>query len=353
MTKEELAMRHKLALIGFGTVGQGFAEILVQQSEALGNQYGIDFVVVAIADAVKGSLADPEGLNLSLALESVQVKGTLAEYPDTPGLVRGWDSFQTIRQSGADTVIEATFTNIADGQPGLDHCRAALEAGKNVVTSNKGPVALGLADLRELAQDHGTRILYEGSVMSGTPVLRLAAASLAGDEIEMVRGILNGTSNYILTRMEEGLGFEDALSEAQKFGYAEADPTNDIDGYDAQFKLLILAQALFGVDLKKKDVFTLGIRHIGADDIARARRDNRRYKLIASLEKTSSGIVARVAPEIIPLTDPLTGVSGAVNALTYRCRLAGDITIVGPGAGRTETGYALLVDCINLCRGQI
>ncbi len=309
-------MKHKLALIGFGTVGQGFVEILVRERETLQEKYGIDFTVVAISDMNKGTLSDPNGLNLPLVLESVKLSGTFAQYPDTSGLVREWDSFETIRQSEADTVLEATYTNIANGQPGLDHCRAALEAGKNVVTTNKGPIALGLDELERLARDHGTRILYEGSVMSGTPVLRLAQTSLAGDDIEMVRGILNGTSNYILTQMEEGLDFEEALAEAQKLGYAEADPTNDIDGYDAQFKLLILSQALFGVRIQKDDIFTLGVRHISRDDVAKAHRENRRYKLIASLEKTSSGIVGRVAPEIIPWSDPLAGVFGAVNALT-------------------------------------
>ncbi len=346
-------MRHTLAVIGFGTVGQGFAEILAQDGDALKEKYGIDFDVVAISDQVKGAVADPKGLNLPLILESVKISGDFTQYPDNPGVVRDWDSFQTIIQSNADTVIEATYTNITNGQPGLDHCRTALESGKNVVTTNKGPIALGLDELQRLAQEHGTRILYEGSVMSGTPVLRLAEASLAGDEIQTVRGILNGTSNYILTRMEDGLGFDQALGEAQTLGYAEADPTNDIDGYDAQFKLLILAQALFGTKLRKEDVFRRGIRHIDREDIFQTHGENRRYKLVASLEKTTSGLMARVAPEIIPWSDPLAGVYGAVNALTYHCRLAGDITIVGPGAGRTETGYALLVDCINLCREQI
>ncbi len=346
-------MSQKLAIIGFGTVGQGFVEILVRDSERLKAEYGVDFKVVAISDVAKGTLAHADGLNLTAVLESVETSGNFMEYPNTQGLVKGWDSVETILNSGADTVIEATFTNIIDGQPGIEHCRKALEAGKNVVTTNKGPIALALDELEGIAAARGVRILYEGTVMSGTPVLRLAATGLAGNQIQGIRGILNGTSNYILTRMEEGLTFTAALAEAQRWGYAEADPTNDVDGFDAQYKLLILARALFGSSLRREDILCTGIRAITSDDIARAREDGKRYKLVASLERDPSGLIGRVMPEAVALSDPLAGVAGAINALTYRCDLSGDVTIVGAGAGRLETGYALLIDCLNLYRGQI
>ncbi|MDA8206459.1 MAG: homoserine dehydrogenase, partial [Thermaerobacter sp.] len=304
-------------------------------------------------DTVKGALYDPQGLDLVGVLESVKEGGSLVGYPDRPGLIRGWDSFQTISDTGADTIVEATFTNVEDGQPGLDHVRRALSLGKNVVTTNKGPIALAYQELKELAQSYGARLLFEGTVMSGTPVLRMASSALAGNRILGVRGILNGTSNYILTRMEDGLPFDAALAEAQKLGYAEANPTSDVDGFDAQYKLLILANTVLGETLSRDDIARTGIRDITPDDLARARADGARYKLIASLEWTASGLKGRVAREPVPLTDPLSGISGAVNALTFRCDLSGDVTMVGAGAGRVETGYALLIDCINLARRQI
>lgn len=346
-------MPHTLALVGFGTVGQGLAEILMQKGGAIARETGTDFQVVAITDMAKGALFHPDGLDLARVLDVVKSGAGLDQYPDQPGLVRGWDSYQTIEESGADTIVEATFTNVEDGQPGLDHVRRALSLGRNVVTSNKGPIALALDELNALAEEHHARLLYEGTVMSGTPVLRVASTALAGNRIFGIRGILNGTSNYILTRMEDGLTFDAALAEAQSLGYAEANPTSDVDGFDAQYKLMILARTVLGVSLAREDIQRTGIRAINSDDLARAREEGRRFKLIASLERTDAGVKGRVAPEPVPLADPLSGIPGAVNAITFRCDLSGDVTVVGAGAGRVETGYALLIDCINLARGQI
>ncbi len=346
-------MTLRLAILGFGTVGQGFVEILLRKREFLAREFGAVFSVVAIADLAKGSLYHPDGLDLGAVLNALKTTGDLSHYPDVPGLVRGLDSLATIRTTTADTIIEATFTNVEDGQPGLDHCREALTLGKNVVTTNKGPIALKLQELQSLAHQSGVRILYEGTVMSGTPVIRLAATALAGNRIEGVRGILNGTSNYILTRMQEGSTFRDALAEAQKLGYAEADPTNDVDGYDAQYKVMILAQALFGAEILRQDVACTGIRSITREAVQEALREGGRYKLVASLERTVDGLRGRVQPEILPEEDPLAGISGATNALTFRGDLSGSVTVVGAGAGRVETGYALLADCLSLIRGQI
>ena len=346
-------MRHQLALIGFGTVAQGFVEILLRKDQVLREDYGMEFTVVAITDPLKGSLYDPEGLDLSAVMNAMEATGSLTAYPDGPKTIRGWDSFTTIAQSGADTIIEATFTNVVDGQPGLDHCRAALRRAQNVVTTNKGPIALAYQELRALAEENAVRILFEGTVMSGTPVLRLAAMTLVGNEIRKIRGILNGTSNFILSQMDQGMTFDDALAEAQGLGYAEADPTADVDGYDAQYKLQILAHAVFGEAVERDRIVRHGIRAITAAEVAEARRQGRRYKLIAQLERTAAGLVGSVSPEALPIEDPLAGVLGAANAISFDCDLSGEVTVVGPGAGRLETGYALLVDCMNLVRENL
>lgn len=346
-------MRHQLALIGFGTVAQGFVEILLRKDQVLREDYGMEFTVVAITDPLKGSLYDPEGLDLSAVMNTMEATGSLTAYPDGPKTIRGWDSFTTIAQSGADTIIEATFTNVVDGQPGLDHCRAALRRAQNVVTTNKGPIALAYQELRALAEENAVRILFEGTVMSGTPVLRLAATALVGNEVRKIRGILNGTSNFILSKMDQGMTFDDALAEAQGLGYAEADPTADVDGYDAQYKLQILAHAVFGEAVERDRIVRHGIRAITAAEVAEARRQGRRYKLIAQLERTAAGLVGSVSPEALPIEDPLAGVLGAANAISFDCDLSGEVTMVGPGAGRLETGYALLVDCMNLVRENL
>jgi len=344
---------HKLALIGFGTVGQGLAEILRDKGDLLRENLGFDGQIVAISDFIKGSLYHPDGLDVAALLEVVQSTGKLDDYPDQPGLVRGWDSLTTIRRSNANSVVEVAYTDIKTGQPAIDHCRAAFESGKNVVMSNKGPVALAYQELAALARQNGVRWGFEGTVMSGTPALRMPLTSLAGNDIREVRGIFNGTTNYILTKMEEGMSYANALAQAQELGYAEADPTADVEGFDALGKVVILANVIMGAPLTKDDVPCRGISHLTLDDIAQAKAQGKRWKLLARCKKEGDSVTASVAPEMVPLTDPLAGIMGATNAITYDCDLAGPITLVGAGAGRTETGFSILIDLINIHRGNI
>jgi homoserine dehydrogenase len=338
---------HKLAFIGFGVVGQGLAEILLEKGEVLKNQDGFDAKVVAVCDVMKGSIYNPDGLDLEQLLKTMQETGKLEDYPYTPGLQTGWDSFKTIRESNADSIIEVTFTDGKTGQPAIDHCKTAFESGKNVVMTNKGPVALAYRELSELAKKHHVHWGFEGTVMSGTPALRMPLVSLAGNDISEIRGIFNGTTNYILTKMEEGLPYDQALKEAQALGYAEADPTGDVEGHDALYKVVILANCIMNEPVMIEDVSCEGISALTLRDIEDAKANGMRWKLIAKIKKEATGITASVAPEKIPLTDPLSSVTGPTNAVTYECDLAGPITLSGAGAGKTETGYSLLIDLIN------
>lgn len=347
------SMPHKLALIGFGTVGQGFAEILIEKNDILREEEGIDLSVVAISDQMKGSIYHPDGLNLQLALETIRNTDTLNDYPDTPGLIRGWNSFETIENSNADTIVEITYTDVQTGQPAIEHCRRAFQRGKHVVTSNKGPVALAYQELSALAKERGVQWGIEGTVMSGTPALRMPRVSLAGSEIKEIRGILNGTSNYILTRMEEGLTYEEALQIAQELGYAEADPTSDVEGYDAVYKVLILARIVMDESLTCQQVVRKGISRLSPADLQKASQEGKRWKMLAEIKKEKEGLRAFVSPVKLPLEDPLAGISGAANAITYVSDLMGPVTLIGSGAGRRETGFSLLIDLINMERGNL
>ena len=346
-------MPHKLALIGFGTVGQGLAEILRDKGNIIRDSLGFETQIVAVTTLSRGALYHPNGLDVGQLLEAINNRNTLTDYPDTPGLERGWDSLKTIRESNADTIIEVSYTNIETGQPTIDYCRAAFTSGKNVVTTNKGPTALAYAELSALAEKNGVRWAFEGTVMSGTPALRLPLATLTGNAIGEVRGIFNGTTNYILTKMEEGMDYQAALTQAQKLGYAEADPTADVEGYDALAKVIILANVVMNVPLTKEEVACQGISGLTLADIERARAEGKRWKLIGRIKKEGMQVVASVAPEMVPLADPLASVMGATNAITYDCDLAGPITLVGAGAGRIETGFSILIDLINMERGNI
>jgi homoserine dehydrogenase len=241
-----------------------------------------------------------------------------------------------------------TLTDLETAEPAISHCRAAFENGMHVITCNKGPPALAVRQLREEAARHGVRFVFEGAVLSGTPLFNLAESCLTGNEIEAVSGILNGTCNYILCEMEAGVAYGAALKQAQELGYAEAKPDADVNGADALAKVVILANTLMAGALAPAEVPCEGIAAITPDDIAHARAEGRRYKLIGSVTRENGAIIGRVAPQAIPLSDPLAGVSGATNALTLKTDLLDEITIAGPGAGRTPTGYALLIDLMRI-----
>ncbi|WP_059105612.1 homoserine dehydrogenase [Shouchella shacheensis] len=346
-------MTQKLAFLGFGVVGQGLAEILLEKGEKVKAETGFEASVVAISDFRKGSLYHPDGLDLKKALQVIEETGTLDEYPDEDGLTRGWDSITTITESNADTIVEVTFTDVKTGEPAISHCKTAFASGKNVVMTNKGPVALAYQELSALAKENGVRWGFEGTVMSGTPSLRMPLTSLAGNTFHEISGILNGTTNYMLVRMEEGLTYEEALSEAQDLGYAEADPTSDVDGYDALYKVVILANLIMGVPLKTADVERKGLSSLKQEQIEEASQAGKRWKMLGSVKQTEEGVEASVKPVLLERDHPLASIGGATNAITYACDLAGDITLTGAGAGKVETGYSLFIDLLNIHRDQL
>ncbi|KYG29420.1 homoserine dehydrogenase [Alkalihalobacillus trypoxylicola] len=346
-------MTHKLALIGFGVVGQGLAKILLEKKESLKSNEGFEASIVAISDVQKGSLYHSKGLNIEKALQAIEDSGHLDSYSDEPGLIRGWDSLQTIKDCNADTIVEVSYTNVKTGQPAILHCEVAFNNGKNVVMTNKGPVALAYQKLSQLAKSNQVQWGFEGTVMSGTPTLRLPDVGLKGNKISEIRGILNGTTNYILTQMEsEQISYESALKEAQNLGYAEADPSSDVEGLDARYKAVILANHLMGGELKVEEVECAGITSISSEMIEEAKKEGKRWKLLANVREEAGLILAKVGPEKLSITDPLAGVSGATNAVTFECDLLGPVTIMGAGAGQTETACSLLIDLIHMSKAQ-
>ncbi len=337
---------YRLALIGFGTVGKGLSEILREKEATLKGKYGFETSIVAVSDFKKGSVYHEDGLNIDQLLE-LDDAGSLEEYP---GGVKGWDALTTVRNSNADIIVELTYTNVQTGQPAIDHCRAAFENGKHVVTSNKGPVAVAYRELQELADLNNAQFRFEGTVVAGTPIINMATQSLAGCDITRIRGILNGTTNYILCEMEQGSAYEDVLKRAQDLGYAEADPTGDVDGWDALAKVVILSNVVLGGNISTEDVEREGITSISLKDIEIAREAGRRWKLIGETKIEDGKIVASVSPQQVPLSDPLASVMGANNALTFTTDYLHDVTVVGPGAGRMETGYSILTDLLDIHR---
>jgi homoserine dehydrogenase len=336
-----------LALIGFGGVGQGLAHILASKAADLHDAHGFEARIVAVVTRSRGSLYAPNGLDIPALLEAMAAGG-LSHYPDQPGLRRDFDALTIARESNADVLIEASPSNLETGQPALEVCLAAFAGGRHVVLANKGAMVCGYGQLQQAAQRAGKKLLFEATVMGGTPALRLGMKALAGCTISEVKGIINGTTNYILTQMEGGMSYGEALAEAQGLGYAEADPTADVDGWDAAGKAIILAAALFNRPVTFDDMTVQGISHLTPDHVAAAKEAGERWKLIARVTPES----ASVQPMRIPISHPLAGVAGATNALTLTTDLLGDVTLIGKGAGGVETGFGLLSDLMEIHRAE-
>ena len=332
----------KLLLLGFGTVGQGLAELLLNKREMLKQKHGLDWTVVGIADMLKGSIYNDNGIDLKAALDKAVAGDKLTELGDE----FNGDALAMVNAADADMMVELTYTDIKTAQPATSHIKAALAKGMHVTTSNKGPLALHYHELAKIAKDKGVQFLFEGTVMSGTPVLNLIRETLAGCDISQVKGILNGTTNYILTKMEEGMAYDDALAKAQELGYAEAVPDADVLGWDALAKVTIMANASFGLDVKPDAFPCEGITKITPEMITDAKARGKRFKLIGKVWREGDKVHGAVAPEEIDLSHPLAGIMDATNAMTVSTDVLGDVTIVGPGAGRAETGYSCLVDII-------
>jgi homoserine dehydrogenase len=341
----------KLAFLGFGTVAQGCARHLVRNGQHLEQAYGFRYKVVAISDPAKGSLQNSNGgIDLHQALQHVREKKSLEGMKDKIGL----SSIETIETSDADIMVEATWTNLENGEPGLSHIIAALEAGMDVATSNKGPIALAFKRLSNLARSKRRYLRFESTVMSGTPVLNMHEFCLAGTNISMLRGILNGTTNYILTEMATGKSYGEALKRAQELGYAEVDPSSDVEAYDPAAKITILANSIMDAELNFNNVEREGITRISNDEVRKATQDSKRLKLIASASRDEQGhVMAGVKPTLVPDTEILAQVGGVMNALQISMDAQPDITIIGPGAGGDSAGYGLLSDILTIHRLRV
>lgn len=339
-------MYYNIALIGFGGVNRALADIIATDEEKFYREMGFNLRIVAVSDLFLGSVYTPEGIDLTLLAALPVAQGACATLPNGKATAENED---IIKNSNADIVVEATVTDSVTGQPATSHCRWALSTGKHVSTTNKGPLAFAEKELMDLALKNNVGFEYEGVVMSGTPVLRFADKLLKGSEIHQFSGILNGTANYVLGLVEQGHTFADAITSAQKQGYAEADPSADVEGKDVMLKVIVLANRLWGANLTRDNVQCQGITGLTETMVKEAVAEGCHWKLIGKASKQEDGsVVASVSPEKLSLEHPLAGISGAVNAITFTSGMLGDVTVSGPGAGRIETAYAILSDIIAI-----
>ncbi len=346
----------RLSIIGFGTVGRWLAEAIVRRRSWLEAECGVTVSVVSVATRRDGFIHRDAGLDITSLLELASAGRPLADHPGT----RRWETaLEGLAMTEGDVLAEASNTNPREPEPALSHIRQALGHGTHVITSSKGACAAAALELVALARQRGVQFRMESTVMSGTPVLSTIQEGLAGTRVVVVRGILNGTANHILTLMAEGRDYSAALAEAQAQGYAEPDPTDDVEGHDVVAKIRILAAVAFGHSIAPDQVFRRGITEITRDTVQQAVRDGRRIKLVATLRSrqegpsTGSGFLpleARVEPLALPLTDPLSRINGVMNAITVQTDTVREVTIIGPGAGPEQAGQGMFADFVALAR---
>jgi homoserine dehydrogenase len=329
----------RIIIVGFGVVGQSFAKLLLSRSADLYSQHGVKPRVVACVDN-KGSAVGPAGLDLYRLLDLKIANGTVGAYDESGGK---FDPLQVIESVDAEVVVECTPTDLTDGEPGTSHIIAAMKTGKHVISVNKGPLALAFPSLIELANYNGVMLRFSGTVGGGTPILEFAKRCLKGERIASFKGIMNGTTNYILSKMEEGLTYESALLDATKKGYSEANPSLDVDGFDAAAKLVIMANWVMGMKVTMKDVRRVGITKVTVDDVKIAEQRGNAIKLIAACDSRK----LEVSPTEVAKRDPIC-VNGTLNAVTFSSEHSGQQTIIGRGAGGIETASAVLRDLIEI-----
>ncbi|GFN41797.1 MAG: homoserine dehydrogenase [Marine Group I thaumarchaeote] len=328
----------RIILCGFGVVGQSLAKLLDSRAEDLYARYGIKPRIVGVFDS-KGSAIESSGLDLSKLIYEKKKNGTLKNYGSAKNKMSGVDMINNL---DADVLIETTASNYKDAEPGMSHIINAMKKGMHVISVNKGPLALAFPSLMELANYNHVLLRFSGTVGGGTPILDYGKNSLRGERITSFAGILNGTTNYILTNMANGMSFDTALNDAKSKGYVEADESLDLDGLDAAAKLVILANWVMDMKVTLPDIKCTGIRKVSSSDIQKASKNKCAVKLIASCNKD-----LKVSPREVSLDDPLC-VNGTLNAIAFTSEHSGTQTIIGRGAGGIETASSILRDLLDI-----
>ena len=329
---------YKLALIGFGNVGKEFVRLLGAKEGRLREEYSIEWKLTGIASRRVGWVANQHGLEPEALLG-----GRFPEAPAwaVPKNVREW-----LESAEPDILFEATSLERLTGEPAIGHLKAALESGAHAISANKGPIVYAYRELRDLARAKGRKFLFESTVMDGTPIFSMFPHSLPAVELRGFRGILNSTTNVVLTEMERGLTLDEAVKKAQEIGVAETDPSDDLDGWDAAVKVAALVIVLMDVPIKLDEIERAGIRTISPEHVRAARDAGMRYKLICRAERTPNGVRASVRPEQLPMTDPLALLEGTTSALHFDTDVFG-LSIIEHKPGVVATAYGLLGDFVR------
>ena len=337
----------RLLLCGVGGVGKAFLGLLAERSDEIGEKYGINLVLTGAVDiggaafTSKDSGIPPAGL-----IDHLRAGRAVEDFREFGR--RGMKGHEAIRESGGHVLIEATPTNLTNGEPGTTHIFAALNQGMEVVSANKGPFVLFYDKLHTLARNKICGLHISAATAAALPTLDVGQICLSGAHVISVEGILNGTTNYILTRMKrEGCTYDVALSGAQELGIAETDPSYDVDGLDTANKMILISNRIFGATLGPEDIEVQGIRETMPEDIASASKQGKVIKLIGASELVDGNVQASVGPKLLEMDHPLASVLGSEKAISYMTDTMGRITVTGGKSSPLGAAAALLKDLIN------
>ena len=344
-------MHYKLAFIGFGNVARNLARLLERKRARLEKEYGITFSVTGIATGRHGFAVNANGLDLQKALTLVEAGDSIAQLSS----FTVEDSLAVIQNSQADVMFENSPVNTATGQPALDHIRSALHLGMHTITANKGPVVHGFRELTDLAALKGKTFRHESTVLGGSPVFSVFREAFPAAELRGFKGIINATTNVILSLMERGESFDAAVKYCQSVGLAETDPTNDVDGWDAAIKVAALVTVLMDTPFTPQMVNPTGIRGITPEMIEQAKAEGKRWKLVASAKRDGDQIITSVAPELVAPSSPLYGMMDSSTGLAFETDVLPYYSITVSESpdlrgGPEETAYGLFADFVNIAR---
>lgn len=343
-----LDRRIKVIVCGFGRVGREFARLVHEKSERMRVAYGLEASIVGIGE-LNGSLHHACGLDAAKTADAFEREGGFAGHPS---LKAEWQGLDLVRSAQADVLIETTPTEVRTGEPAMSHIREALARGIHVVSANKGPFIRAYRELTGLAREKNAALKISAAAAAALPTIDVAETCLAGAEILEVEGVLNGTTNFILTRMRtNGRSYEEALAEAQTLGIAETDPTLDVEGFDTANKLALITNVCMGADLRPEDVERTGIAGMSLAEVQGASAAGKIMRLVGAARRDEAGRVsARVAPELLSPDHPLAGVEGAEKGITYTSDTMDRVTVVGGKSDPRGAAAALLKDLINIYR---
>ena len=318
---------------------------LLQKKDRELHERGIAWRISGVATRRVSWVADANGLDAEALLGGESPAQPRAGVPG-PHDVREW-----LRLAKADVLFEATSLSPRDGQPAINHIRAALEAGAHAITANKGPIVHAYEELNALAVARGRRFLFESTVMDGVPIFALFRDNLPLVHLRGFRGILNSTTNVILSGMEEGLSFDESLARAQQVGVAETDPSNDVEGWDAAVKVAALVRVLMGAPIRLDEIQREGIGNLTGEAVRAARADGKPYKLVCRAQRTDQGVAASVRPEQVPLSDPLAWVAGTSSIVYFETDIFPGLAITESNPGLEATAYGMLADFVRAVTG--